>query len=93
MHDRVSLRLADSLLSEGGDSIPRAGQAKVPALIIHGESDPLIPVQGSRDLAAAWGAPCTLRTFAGRHELHHEVPAVREDVRQVVHDWLMEHMA
>jgi acylglycerol lipase len=91
-HDRVSLRLADSLLSEGPEAIAWAGNAKVPALIVHGEEDPIIPLEGSRALSAAWGAPCEVSTFpGGRHELHHEVPAIRAAHRDAVRNWLMEH--
>jgi len=91
VHDLVSLRLADSLLSEGPEAVDAAGNATVPAWILHGEDDPLIPLRGSQALAAGWGAGATLRTFAGgRHELHHERPAIRDQVlvtaREALHD-------
>ena len=90
VHDLVSLRLADSLLSEGPEAVGAAGRASVPAWILHGEDDPIIPLHGSRDLAAAWGAGATLRTFpGGRHELHHERPALREQVREAARAGLL----
>jgi alpha-beta hydrolase superfamily lysophospholipase len=90
VHDRVSLRLADSLLSEAPEAIDAAGRARVPAWILHGEDDPLIPLAGSRALAAGWGDSATLRTFAGgRHELHHERPELREQVRVAAREGLL----
>ncbi len=90
VHDKVSLRLADSLLSEAPEAIDAAGRATVPAWILHGEDDPLIPLAGSRALAAGWGGGATLRTSAGRHELHHERAVLREQVRIVAREGLLE---
>ncbi len=85
IHDRITLRLGDSLLSEGPAAVGEAGKAKVPAFVIHGEDDPIIPLHGSRDLVSGWGGEADLRTFpGGRHELHHEQPAIREATRIAV---------
>ena len=82
-HDRISLRLADSLLRQGPDAVGRAERVELPLLVVHGEADPIIPLAGSRDFAR--GARGKLVTFPnGRHECHHEVPVVRFSLFQAV---------
>lgn len=48
-----------------------AGSVAIPVLLLHGEADPLVSVEGSRRLAAALtAAPSTLRVYPGaRHEV------------------------
>jgi len=49
----------------------RAREVTLPVLILIGSADRLVPVQGSRDLAASLGAPdVTLTVYDG---LYHEV--------------------
>jgi len=47
------------------DSLARAPQVKVPALMLVGEGDTLIPPAHSRRLAAAWGGPVELVAYPG----------------------------
>jgi len=79
VHDRVSLRLGGSIIDMGPVIRAAAGAAQRPVLLVHGEDDPIIPVSGTRELYERWGhADKRLVLVAGgRHEVHHEVPAVR----------------
>ena len=47
------------------DSLARAPQLKVPALMLVGEADTLIAPRHSRRLAAAWGGPVELVAYPG----------------------------
>ncbi len=47
------------------DSLARAPHVKVPALMLVGEADTLIPPAHSRRLAAAWGGPVDLVAYPG----------------------------
>jgi dienelactone hydrolase len=50
------------------ESKQHASVVKVPALILVGDADQLIPQAQSDDLAAAWGGPVSVRSFAGTHD-------------------------
>ncbi len=82
VHDRVSLRLGNSLIEDGARVVDHAPRGAVPLLVVHGDADPIIPLEGSRRLVAAWGhGEEELLTLAGgRHECHHEVPVIRQQL-------------
>jgi len=82
VHDRVSLRLGNSIIDLGPSIRAAAGRATVPALFLHGSDDPIIPVEGTRELFDGWGHALKrlVVVAGGRHELHHEVPAIREQL-------------
>lgn len=86
VHDRVSLRLGNAIIDGGAAVLGRAGQGRLPLLLVHGDADPIIPVSGSRGMQAAWGHPeCELLVLAGgRHESHHEVPSLRQQLFEQV---------
>jgi alpha-beta hydrolase superfamily lysophospholipase len=56
------------------------GRPAVPTLVLHGEADPVVPVENSRDLVARLPR-ATLRTFPG--DLH---DVLNEHDREAVHD-------
>jgi fermentation-respiration switch protein FrsA (DUF1100 family) len=47
------------------DSLARAPQLRMPALVLMGDGDTLIPMQHSQRLAAAWGGPVESTVLAG----------------------------
>jgi acylglycerol lipase len=57
-----------------------AGRPSIPTLVLHGESDPMVPVEDSRTLVAQL-PQATLRTFPG--DLH---DVLNEHDRDTVHD-------
>ena len=64
------------------DSLARAPLVKVPALMLVGEADTLIPPAHSRRLAAAWGAPVELVAYPGfGHNDIHMNPRYDDAVR------------
>jgi len=64
------------------DSLARAPQVKVPALMLVGEADTLILPAHSRRLAAAWGGPADLVAYPGfGHNDIHVNPRYDETIR------------
>jgi dienelactone hydrolase len=65
------------------DSTRHAGALTVPALILVGAADQLIPRAHSDELAAAWGGPVTVRAFAGgTHDSVSIAPGYDEAIRE-----------
>ena len=81
--------------SRGPALIASARRLRLPTLVLHGEADGIMDVEGSRRLAAS--APpgtLTLHTFPGAyHELHHDLAStgVREQVSALVLAFLARH--
>jgi alpha-beta hydrolase superfamily lysophospholipase len=86
----MTTSLGCELLAAAPRTAALAGEVDVPLLVLHGEADPICPVEGSRafhaGVRAAGGA---LRVYAGlRHEIFNEPE--REAVWQDVWRWLEE---
>jgi alpha-beta hydrolase superfamily lysophospholipase len=83
VHRSMTASFAAELLSALERTAAACGRVRVPWLLLHGEADPICPVQGSR--AARERAPGSeLRTYPGlRHEIFNEPEQERvfEDVR------------
>lgn len=76
-------------LDRGGAAARAAlERVRIPALVLHGDADPLVPADASRALAAGLGsADVTLRLYeGGRHELLFD--RVREQVLEDLLAWL-----
>jgi pimeloyl-ACP methyl ester carboxylesterase len=58
-----------------GDRRDRLGKIKAPVVVLHGEDDPLVPVEGGRDLAASIPG-AELRLIPG---MGHDLPAALYD--------------
>ena len=81
-HGRLPAGIARALIGVGETMPQRAGALTAPLLIVHGEQDKLIPVQGSKHLVECVGsAPVHLKIYP---ELYHEV--FNEPERAVVLD-------
>jgi len=88
VHRTMTTSLGAELLAAAPRTAARAGQVRVPLLVLHGEDDPICSVEGSRRFHAGLRAPgCALRTYPGlRHEIFN-VPE-RASVWQDVWEWL-----
>lgn len=86
VHGKMSSRLYTEWQQAMKDIPARAGQIKIPFLILAGSDDNLIDPDGSRDLHAK--APTSeLHVFEGRlHEPFNDLGS--EEVFQVIADWL-----
>jgi alpha-beta hydrolase superfamily lysophospholipase len=86
VHRTMTVSLAAELLAALESTSAACDRIRVPWLLLHGEADPICPVQGSR--AAQARAPGSqLRTYAElRHEIFNEPE--QEGVFQDVHAWL-----
>ena len=76
VHDRVTVEAGGSLIDDAVLLPGRASAVVPPVLLMHGLQDPICAPEGTRQLAAA-RPDFEVRFFEGRHELHHEAPAVR----------------
>ena len=92
-HGGVPAMTGYTITSEGEALLARAGSLEVPTLVVHGEADGIIDVEGSRRLAAA--APAgTVRLHAVKdayHEMHHD--PVDSGVPQRVRDLVLAFLA
>jgi alpha-beta hydrolase superfamily lysophospholipase len=88
-HGKVPAGIARALIGVGETMPQRAGALAAPLLVVHGEEDKLIPVQGSRHLVECVGSTDVyLKVYP---ELYHEV--FNEPERAVVLDDVTSWMA
>lgn len=90
VHDRMSVRLALSLLDDAPTIVDRASKIKLPVVLWHGEQDTIAAVEGSRALFAAVGsADKTYYELPDcRHEVHHETPEKAAILFSRLREWL-----
>ncbi len=88
VHDRVSGRMGRFIADAAAATVARAGDWKVPTLLLYAGADRLVNPAGSRAFAAAAPASVvTARCFDGMfHELFHEPDP--EPVYEVLRRWL-----
>jgi alpha-beta hydrolase superfamily lysophospholipase len=90
VHDRVSARLALSMLEAGRWALEHAAEFPLPLLIFHGGADRLTSAAGSREFAAKVRTDCTLKLWDGLyHETHNEYQ--RDEVLAFMIGWLNDH--
>lgn len=87
-HDKISVRLATSMLEAGEWALAHAAQFPTPLLLVHGTKDILTSPQASEEFAAKVPAGrCTLKLWEGfYHETHNE-PEKAEVLAYMV-NWL-----
>jgi alpha-beta hydrolase superfamily lysophospholipase len=90
VHDRISVSLFHSATSAASTTLMRAGELKIPLLIMHGSDDKICSPQGSREFALK--APLAeLKIWeGGYHELHNE--PFRDDVFACILSWIHKQM-
>jgi alpha-beta hydrolase superfamily lysophospholipase len=88
VHNRISARLYGQTFAQAQELISKAGEIKLPYLLLHGGDDQLIDPAGSRSFFAASRAPDrALKVYPGLfHEVFNEV--AREQVYSDVLSWL-----
>lgn len=91
-HTRKTARLyTEMFVRAPREVLARAGELRLPFLLLHGAEDPLVPVAASRRLyAAATAADRSMQVYpAMRHEVFRELG--REQVFADVAAWLISH--
>ncbi len=90
---KITMSLAAELMSAIRQTSGRGGSVRVPMLLLHGEADPICPVDASRAFYAQLDVPGSrLRTYPGlRHEIFNEPE--HESVFQDLLDWVHEREA
>ncbi len=87
VHARVSLRMGKGFLDTIKYIFNRAGEIKLPLLIMHGTGDRITFSSGSEKLAGLVSGDCTLKLWEGLyHELHNEIE--KEQVFIYLVKWL-----
>jgi alpha-beta hydrolase superfamily lysophospholipase len=87
VHSRISSRMFTEWQNATVDILARAGQIKVPFLILAGTADPLIDPEGSRRLHELAPSLSELHLLDGRyHEPFNDLGS--DEVFQLVADWV-----
>jgi acylglycerol lipase len=87
VHSRISSRMYTEWLNATADILSRAGQIKIPFLILAGTADPLIDPEGSGRLHELAPSLSELHLLEGRyHEPFNDLGS--DEVFQLVADWV-----
>ena len=86
VHSQITVGLFKPVQASGLWAVENAHKLKIPALLIHGEDDPIIGAQGSLQFTEKAGELATLYTYKRcKHELHNESKA--QEVLSDVSEW------
>ena len=93
VHDRVSARWYTSFTAAIAAAQARAGELKMPALVMQSSEDKLVDPEGAREFFGKLGSKDkTLRYWDGfYHEMFNEIEKAK--VYQFLLDWLEKHLA
>jgi len=87
VHSRISSRLYAEWANAAKENLDRAGDVKIPFLILAGTADPLIDPAGSEELHRRAPAMSTLRMLEGRyHEPFNDLGS--DEVFATIAEWL-----
>jgi acylglycerol lipase len=87
VHNKISTRMGAEWQDATRDILSRAGQIKIPFLILAGTDDALIDHAGSRELHEQAKSTSELRMLEGRfHEPFNDIGS--DEVFQLIADWL-----
>ncbi len=87
VHNKISTRMGAEWQDATRDILSRAGQIKIPFLILAGTDDALIDPAGSRELHEQAKSTSELRMLEGRfHEPFNDIGS--DEVFQLIADWL-----
>lgn len=89
-HFKISLRLATELFANAQFCLDRAGEIRIPILLLHGSDDHVCDVKGSELLAASFRNPASrFVVYNGLyHEILNEVEKERMKVLNDVKKWI-----
>ncbi len=95
VHEMVSTRLGASIVDGSEEILKGAHRLSVPTLLYHGTEDPICDIEGSRQFSrlAPVGMVAFREIMGGRHELHHEVPTIRDQWWDQLSRWLSNQVA
>ena len=90
VHDQVSVRLGNSMLREAPTLAERARAITLPALLWHGDADPLVDLAGTHLLTNGLGSAhkVVFECAGSRHECHHETPERVERLFDRIRTWV-----
>lgn len=90
VHNKISVRLATSMLEAGEWALAHAAGFPVPLLLVHGSADRLTSAAASQEFAAQARKNCTLKIWEGfYHETHNEPE--KAEVLGFMVAWLQAH--
>lgn len=92
VHDKISIRLAVSLVDIGEEALKRARLLKIPCLITHGGSDPIADSASSSEFFHGVSSrDKTLKIYPNLyHEIYNESPSDRKRVFDDLTNWVSE---
>lgn len=86
VHDKISISLFNSAMTAASASLMRAGELKIPLLILHGSEDMICSPEGSREFASRTKFAEMKIWDGGYHELHNE--PFRDEVFAYIKSWI-----
>jgi alpha-beta hydrolase superfamily lysophospholipase len=92
VYKKITVGLAAVIGDANAEALARAGEIRVPLLVMHGEDDVIALPEGSKRLAAGASGDVTLKLWPGLyHFIHHEPDGAKERVLAFAADWLDAH--
>ena len=90
VHALASVSLGVGAVDQSAKLPQVSDRITLPLLIVQGDADPLVDVEGTRRLVRALkNANVTYREFkGGMHELHHDAPERRQELFALLRNWL-----
>ncbi len=91
VHDKISVSLFTRAIQYGEYAINHAPAISIPALLMHGEEDPITSIEASKafvDKGKAHGLPVTFQSWPTmKHEPHNELE--KQKVLDFIADWIL----
>ncbi len=73
IHNKISIRMGNTLYNSGIDAIKKAHEITIPLLVLHGSADNLTSFDASIEFAEKSGKNCEFKPWDGmKHETHNE---------------------
>ncbi len=93
VHDLATPRFAVQYLQAAAEAKSQLGHLRLPLLVVMGEDDVTINQQDIREAVATAGDNLTFITYPGAyHEVHNEIPEIRENMLRTAVAWMVKHM-
>ena len=94
VHPYATPRFAVEYMRAAKEAKSILAKLSIPILIIMGEEDITVSQKDIREAVAAAGPNVTFRTYPGAyHEVHNEIPEIREPMLAETVTWMEEHLA
>jgi alpha-beta hydrolase superfamily lysophospholipase len=90
VHTHISATLFFGMYQNGEWAIKHADLLKIPALVMHGQNDPITSMPATREFARKAGNLATIKVWDGLlHETHNE--SNRMEILAYMKDWILSH--